>query len=302
MIVPPFLKKGALVGLVSPAGKIPEPEIKRAEDFLDAHGFRHLRGTHVADSWHQFASRDEHRASDFMDMLQNDEVEAIWCSRGGYGTIRLLDLLDFSPLVAKPKWLIGYSDITVFHSVLQNVLGVMSVHGPMVRSLKEGSFDETGMNRLWQLLQGDVPRYTIAPHVLNRSGKARGTLIGGNLSLISSLVGSPYDFDTKGKILFIEDVSEYLYHLDRMLYGLKISGKLEGLAGLVVGQMTDMQDNDTPFGRTAYEIIADVVKDYSFPVLFDFPAGHARQNEPLVMGARVTLSISHNESKLTFDL
>ena len=178
----------------------------------------------------------------------------------------------------------------------------MSIHGPMVRSLKEGRYSETGMNRLWQLLQGDIPHYAIAPNLLNRPGKARGTLIGGNLSLISSLVGSPYDFDTKDKILFIEDVSEYLYHLDRMLHSLKISGKLAGLVGLVVGQMTDMQDNDTPFGRTAYEIIAEVVKDYSFPVLFDFPAGHARQNEPLILGARVTLSVSPNESKLTFDV
>lgn len=302
MIVPPFLKKGSLVGLVSPAGKIPEPEIKRAEDFLDAHGFRHLRGSHVADSWHQFASRDEHRASDIMEMLQNDEVEAIWCSRGGYGTIRLLDRIDFSSMITKPKWLVGYSDITVFHSVLQNVLGVMSIHGPMVRSLKDGSYSETGMNRLWQLLQGDVPHYSIPHNALNRPGKARGTFIGGNLSLISSLVGSPCDFDTKGKILFIEDVSEYLYHLDRMLHSLKISGKLDGLAGLVVGQMTDMQDNETPFGRTAYEIIADVVKDYNFPVLFDFPAGHARQNEPLILGARATISVSPDESRLTFDV
>lgn len=300
MIVPPFLKEGALVGMVSPAGKIAENEIKRAESFLDAHGFRHIRALHVADAWHQFSATDEKRAADFMEMLLNPEVEAIWCSRGGYGAIRLLDLIDFSVLQSHPKWLIGYSDITVFHSVLQNRLGMMSIHGPMVRSLKEGSYDETGMSRLWNLLKGELPDYKIHAHPLNRSGLAKGTLIGGNLSLLFSFIGSQYDFDPKGKILFIEDVSEYLYHLDRMMYGLKVSGKLAGLSGLIVGQMTDMQDNETPFGFTVNQIIADVIKEYSYPVMFDFPAGHSRQNEPIVLGAKVRMSVSESESELSF--
>ncbi len=300
MIVPPFLKKGALVGLVSPAGKIAESEIIKAENFLDSYGFRHIRAPHVSDSWHQFSSTDKKRASDFMEMLQNHEVEAIWCSRGGYGSIRLLDSIDFSLMKSQPKWLIGYSDITIFHSVLQNVYGVTSVHGPMARSLKEGSYGETGMDNLWNLLQGDLPVYKLPAHPLNRNGNAKGTLIGGNLTLLFSLIGSPYDFDPNGKVLFIEDVGEYFYHLDRMMYSLKVSGKLEGLSGLIVGQLSDMHDNETPFGLTAYQIIADVVKNYDFPVLFDFPAGHSRQNEPLVFGAKVRLSVSEKESGLSF--
>jgi len=300
MIVPPFLKEGALVGMVSPAGKIAENEIKRAESFLDAHGFRHIRAPHVADAWHQFSATDENRAADFMEMLLNPEVEAIWCSRGGYGAIRLLDLIDFSVFQSHPKWLIGYSDVTVFHSVLQNRLRMMSIHGPMVRSLKEGSYDDTGMSRLWNLLKGELSDYKIHAHPLNRPGAAKGTLIGGNLSLLFSLIGSQYDFDPKGKILFIEDVSEYLYHLDRMMHGLKVSGKLAGLSGLIVGQMTDMQDNETPFGFTANQIIADVVKEYQYPVMFGFPAGHSRQNEPIVLGAKVRMSVSESESELSF--
>lgn len=300
MIVSPFLKKGALVGLVSPAGKIAEYEIKRAEDFLDSNGFRHVRSAHVVDSWHQFSSGDKERASDFMDMLTNKDVDAIWCSRGGYGAIRLLSFIDFSLMQSNPKWLIGYSDITVFHSVLQNAYDVMSIHGPMARSLKEGSFDETGMTNLWNLLQGKMPSYNISAHPLNRMGKTKGTLTGGNLSLLFSLIGSPYDFDPRGKVLFIEDVGEYLYQIDRMMYGLKISGKLKGLAGLVVGQMSDMYDNNTPFGADAYQIISDVVKDYDYPVLFDFPAGHSRQNEPLLFGAKVNLEVAKNDVNLTY--
>jgi muramoyltetrapeptide carboxypeptidase len=300
MIVPPFLKKGSLIGLVSPAGKVAESEIKRAEDFLDAHGYRHIRAPHVVGAWHQFSSTDEKRAADFMNMLNNDEVDAIWCSRGGYGAIRLLDMIDFSLLKSQPKWLIGYSDITIFHAVLQNVYGVISIHGPMARSLKEGSYDETGMTNLWRLLNGQMPAYKLPTHAFNRTGKAKGTLIGGNLSLLFALIGSPYDFDPEGKILFIEDVGEYLYHLDRMMRALKLSGKLKGLAGLVVGQMSDMQDNETPFGLSVSQIIADVVKEYDFPVLFDFPAGHSKQNEPLLFGAKVKLSVSADESTLSF--
>ncbi len=300
MIIPPFLKKNSLVGLVSPAGKICEAEIRRGEEFLNAHKFRHIRASHVADSWHQFASTDEKRAAGFQEMLNNPEIEAIWCSRGGYGAIRLLDLIDFSTLKSNPKWLIGYSDITVFHAVVQNIFGLCTIHGPMVRSLKEGSFNNTGIKNLWELLQGNPPSYNIQTHVLNRNGKAKGTLIGGNLSLLYALIGSPYDFNPTGKVLFIEDVGEYLYHLDRMMFALKISGKLAGLAGLVVGQMSNMQDNETPFGLTANQIISNAVKDYNYPVIFDFPAGHARQNEPLILGARVNMDVNKEKSELKF--
>lgn len=291
-----------MVALVSPAGKVSEIEIKRAEEFLEIQGYRHIRAAHVIGAWHQFSSTDKNRASDIIEMMNHPEVEAIWCSRGGYGSIRLLDAIDFSLFQTNPKWLIGYSDITVLHSVLQNRQGVMSIHGPMARSLKDGNYDESGINNLWNLLQGRLPSYKIPEHPLNRKGSVKGVLVGGNLSLLFSLTGSPFDFNPNGKVLFIEDVNEYLYHLDRMMHSLKMCGKFDGLSGLVVGQMSQMQDNETPFGSTAYQIIADVVKEYDFPVLFNFPAGHTRHNEPLLFGAKVKLSVSDVESTLTFSL
>ena len=300
MIIPPFIKPGAVVGLVTPAGKISPQLVKQAEKFLDSKGFRYLRGKYVADAWHQFGGSDVHRAEDFNEMLQNPEVDVIWCMRGGYGTIRLLDKVDFSVLKQLPKWLVGFSDITVFHAFLQQKLQIASIHGPMPKNLDDGHWDDTGMNELWTMLRGNILSYDIEPHPLNRSGHCKGTLIGGNLTLLSILKGSPVDFDPHGKILFIEEVGEYLYSIDRMLYGLRVSGKLSSLAGLVVGQMTDMQDNHTPFGATAYEIIAEAVRDYNYPIIFNFPAGHSKINRPLMLGAKVKIDVSSHTATLAY--
>ena len=295
MIVPPFLNDKSIIGIISPAGKVDVSEIERAQEYLTSQGFRYLISPYAADSYNQFSSTDKQRAADLQMMFDNPDIEAIWCTRGGYGTIRLLDKLNFKSLKKNPKWLTGFSDITVLHSVFQK-LGIASIHGPMCRNLKESDYASTGMNNLWELLRGNIPSYNLPAHELNREGKASGTLVGGNLSLLYALKGSAYDFNPKGKVLFIEDVGEYLYQLDRMMQGLKVSGKLKGLSGLIVGQMSDMKDNDTPFGISAYQIITDAVSDYDYPVILDFPAGHTKRNEPLLMGGEVTIDVEREQS------
>ena len=300
MIIPPFLNKNSLIGLVSPAGKVDISEIERAQEFLTSQGFRHLTSPYAVDSFHQFSSTGEHRANDFQMMIDNPDIEAIWCTRGGYGTIRLLNKLNFDALKKKPKWLIGFSDITVLHSVFQN-LGIASMHAPMCRNLKENDYSNSGMEMLWKFLKGAIPSYSLPAHELNRQGKANGTLIGGNLSLLYALKGSPYDFNPEGKILFIEDVGEYLYQLDRMMQAMKVGGKLSGLSGLVVGQMSEIKDNDTPFGMTAYQTIADAVSEYDYPVIFDFPSGHTERNEPLLFGGEVRIDVGADKTVLCWD-
>ncbi|MGQ1947022.1 S66 peptidase family protein [Geofilum sp. OHC36d9] len=300
MISPSFLSSDDLVGIVSPAGKIAPSSLKLASQYLENMGLRCLLGKHAAGQWHQMAGTDQQRADDFNAMLKNPEVKAIWCSRGGYGAIRLVNRIDFSLLKNQPKWIIGFSDITVFHSVLGAQLKMKSVHGPMPKNLETGNYDSSGVDTLWQMLQGNEVIYQIMPHSLNVIGEGRGKLIGGNLTLLNSLVGTPYDFEPEGKILFIEEVGEYLYHIDRMLRGLKLAGKLKGLAGLVVGQMTDIQDNHTPFGASPYEIISQVVEGCDFPVMFNFPAGHSLANQPLMLGATVHLSVKKETVTLNY--
>ena len=300
MIIPPFLKQNSLIGLVSPAGKVEVSEIERAQEYLTSKGFRYLTSPHAADSFHQFSSTDNQRANDLQMMFDKPDIEAIWCTRGGYGAIRLLDKLNFDTLKKNPKWLIGFSDITVLHSVFQK-LGIASIHAPMCRNLKEDDYNNSGMETLWKFLKGTIPSYNLPAHELNRVGKANGILVGGNLSLLYALKGSSYDFNPKGKILFIEDVGEYLYQLDRMMQAMKVGGKLSGLSGLIVGQMSGMKDNDTPFGMSAYQIIADAVSEYDYPVMFDFPAGHTERNEPLLLGGEVRIDVSAEKSVLCWE-
>jgi len=299
MVYPEFIRPGALVGLIAPSGKIAERWLKEAEQFLDRLGMRHLRGRHATGAWHQFGGTDAQRAADLNAMLLHPEVEVIWCLRGGYGAVRLLDMVDWRPLIEKPKWLVGFSDITVLHAQLLQ-LGMGSVHGPMPKNFGDGASAATGMNELWDLLQGELPVYELPVHPLNRPGKGTGRLAGGNLTILSMLKGSELDFEPRGTVLFLEEVGEQLYHIDRMMQGLKIAGKLKGLAGLVVGQMTELMDGNTPFGFTAYEIIAEAVKDYSFPVLYDFPAGHAPLNRPLLMGHKVRLKLQSELAVLEY--
>lgn len=300
MLTPSFLIPGDTIGLVSPSGKIHPDIIREAERYLTNAGFLTLVGKHALDSWHQFAGEDVYRAEDFNEMLHNPKVKAIWCTRGGYGAIRVVGKIDFERLKTAPKWLVGFSDITVFHSLLQTKLGMKSIHGAMPINLEGKDSSTSGFDTLYQMLQNRCEIQTTPHYPLNRIGEAKGQLIGGNLTILHGLVGTPLDFQPQGKILFFEEVGEYLYHLDRMLQSMKLAGKFEQLSGLVVGQITEVKDGPTPFGAAAYEIIMNAVGEYDFPVLFNFPAGHSNPNMPLMLGADIKLEVTNNLSKLTY--
>ena len=300
MIFPKSLEKGSTIGIVAPAGKIDAETIHFAEKFLHKRGYKVVLGDNVCNAFHQYAGNDEHRKNDLQHMLNSKDIDAIFCARGGYGTIRIIDQLDFTHYLEYPKWIVGYSDITVLHAALNHVVGVASIHGPMPKNFPDKSDDDEDIENLFKLLHGELPCYTTKPCTLNRSGEAEGILIGGNLSLIYALRSTDYDPNPHGKILFIEDLSEYLYHIDRMMQNLKLSGFLKQLSGIIVGDFTDMKDNDDPYGQNACEIIKEAVAEYDYPVMFRFQAGHNHLNQPLVFGKRVTLSVSDENCQLIF--
>ncbi|SMO87802.1 muramoyltetrapeptide carboxypeptidase [Saccharicrinis carchari] len=297
MIHPPSLQKGDTIAIVAPAGRIDSAIIAQAGHRIAQMGYRVKLGSSLSRHHYNFSSTDYNRRSDFQQMMDDDEVKAILCTRGGYGAIRFVDELDFTGILAHPKWLIGFSDITVLHAAFLKQ-GLATIHGPMCKSFL--NYTETGadIEILFSFLQGESPQYMINTHPANRLGTTKGSLVGGNLSLLMALRGTRYDFDPRGKILFIEDVDEYLYHLDRMMLNLKLGGVLQKLSGLVVGQFTDMKDNETPFGESIEEIIYKNVKDYNYPVAFNFPAGHVETNYPLIFGEETELVVKENEVAL----
>ncbi len=296
-IRPPYLKAGDIVGIVAPSRKITEPELLPAIRILEKWGLKVKTGANIYSAFNQFAGNDKARTSDFQSMLDDSSVKAIFCARGGYGAARIIDSLDFSCLVNRPKWIIGYSDSTVFHSHLLKNTGVETLHGPMPFNFEK---DAHSLSLLKSALLGEPLSYAIPPHSLNRNGIGRGLLAGGNLSLLYSLASTPSDMEFDDKILFLEDLDEYLYHVDRMMMQLKRAGKLAKLKGLVAGTFTEMKDNAVPFGKTAEQIIVDAVKEYNFPLCFGFPAGHGAKNYPLIMGTEVGLSVSPEGTKLAF--
>ncbi len=298
MITPPFLKKGDAIGLVAPARKISEQELNKAIAIIEKRGYKVVKGKYLFASENQFAGSDELRAADMQRMLENQEVKAIFAVRGGYGSVRIMDRIDFRPLLKKPKWLAGYSDFTVFHNQLINI-GIQSLHATMPLNFADNTTE--ALDSLFETLGGKKPHYRFVSHPLNRKAKASGMLVGGNLSVLYSLMGSRSFPDTTGKILFLEDLDEYLYHIDRMMMALKRAGILKNLAGLIVGGMTKMNDNTIPFGKTAEEIIHENIEEYGFPVAFGFTAGHQPDNRTLIMGAEAYLEVTENDSALFFN-
>ena len=284
LLVPPYLKEGDTVVIIATARKISDEELDPTIGILNSWGLNAELAPNLFKSHHQFSGSDEERTQDLQWALNHPTAKAILIARGGYGTLRIIDHVDFTEFKKNPKWLIGYSDATVLHCHLQS-LGVVSLHATMPPHFTK---NEEATESLRKALFGEELNYTISAHALNRSGEASGELIGGNLS------GSKSDIDTKGKILFIEDLDEYLYHIDRMMMNLKRSGKLQHLAGLIVGGMSNMKDNAIPFGKTAEEIILDSVKEYNYPVCFNFPAGHIDRNLAVVMGKGIKLEVSEN--------
>ncbi len=291
-----FLKKGDKIGIVATARKVTKAELEPAIETLRSWGLEPVLGKNLFGDHHQYSGSDEDRRQDLQAMLDDVTVKAVISARGGYGTMRIVDGLNFSAFKKHPKWIIGFSDITVLHSHLNN-MGVESIHAPMPLTFPR---DAESVESLRKALFGETLSYTFSSNALNRAGNAEGIIVGGNLSLLYALQSSASDIDTKGKILFIEDLDEYLYHIDRMMLSLKRSGKLDKLAGLVVGGMSDMRDNPIPFGKTAEEIIIDTVKEYSYPVSFGFPAGHGTKNMALHFGRKATLNVSGKETILSF--
>ena len=298
MIRPGYLKKGATVAIVSTARKVSKKELIPAITILKNWGLKVVLGNSIEAEDHQFAGNDELRTSDFQSMLDNHNVNAIWCARGGYGTVRIIDQLDFTNFINHPKWIIGYSDVTVLHSHLHQ-LGIETLHAQMPVSIETKT--EVTINSIRTTLFGEKYGIKIPSEESNITGKASGQLIGGNLSILYSLCGSPSAINTKGKILFIEDLDEYLYHIDRMLQNLKRNGMFDELEGLIVGGMTQMHDNDIPFGKSAEEIILSICSEYDFPIAFNFPAGHLDDNRALMMGRGVSLEVHENEVSLSFN-
>jgi len=294
-IQPPYLKKGDKIAIVACAGKLAEEKVKPAIEILKSWGLEVVIGKHVFSQYNQFSGTDELRAEDLQWALNDNSIKAVISARGGYGAIRIVDKIDFTKFKKSPKWMIGYSDITVLHSHIHNI-GIESIHAVMpVNFLVNAEATES----LREALFGEKLSYEIKANTLNRKGKAVAQLVGGNLSLLYALTGSVSDINTDGKILFIEDLNEYLYHLDRMMMNLKRSGKLSKLAGLIVGGITDMKDNEVPFGKSAQEIILDAVKEYNYPVCFDFPAGHIDKNMALYFAKSAEFSVD-NTVKLSF--
>ena len=280
--IPPYLKKGDTIGITCPAGFITLEDVQPCVNKMKEWGFEVLIGNTVGAKDFTFAGTDEERAKDLQAMLDNDSINAIMFGRGGYGAIRIIDKLNFKNFVKKPKWLIGFSDATVIHSHLNKNFGIASIHSKMCNSFPadwskaEPSQIET-IDSIRRCLTGEKMQYTSTANEKNKNGIAEGILVGGNLSLIQSIASSKSDIDTAGKILFLEEVDEYLYSIDRMMWYLKRAGKLEKLKGLIIcGFKVKPDDPGEEFGRTVYDIVTEVVKEFSYPVCFDFPVGHQK--------------------------
>jgi muramoyltetrapeptide carboxypeptidase len=254
-------------------------------------GLEVILGSYVFNRENQFAGTDEQRMKDLQVMLDDASIRAILCARGGYGTVRIIDKLDFSRFLRYPKWIVGYSDITVLHSHIHRHFGIETLHATMPLNMPENQLGNTSVETLRKALFGEEIVYAKRLGPLDRTGAGEGILAGGNLSILYSLMGSHSQIDTKGKILFLEDVDEYLYHIDRMMMNLKRAGMLKELKGLIVGSMHDMKDNTVPFGKNARQIIAGAVKEFKYPVCFDFPSGHGPENVALILGRRVKLIV-----------
>jgi len=294
---PPYLVKGDTVAITCPAKKLPH-NINDAVKLLESWGLKVILGETVNASWNQFAGTDELRASDIQQFLNDPEIKAIFAARGGYGTIRIIDKLDFNSFQEHPKWVIGFSDITVLHSHIQALYQTESIHGQMPLTIPDGS--KPSLESLRKALFNEPLEYHYTSEIPNKSGLAKGVLIGGNLTLMVMMAGSASEQDYTDKILFLEDVGEYLYSLDRMLWNLKRSGKLDNLKGLIVGSFTEMKDNDIPFGQNAEEIIRSHVSEFNYPVCFNFPAGHISDNRALIFGREVQMDVQDQEVNLIY--
>ncbi|MHB8259541.1 MAG: S66 peptidase family protein [Bacteroidia bacterium] len=297
MMNTPYLKQNDKVAIIATARKISKEELSFAIETIRDWGLQPVLGKNIYASENQFAGSDAQRAEDLQWAINDDSIKAIIIARGGYGTVRIVDAIDFTKLKTNPKWVVGYSDVTVLHSHINRHIGIPTLHATMPINFAK---NKEAVETLRKYLFGEPTKYQFQTHSLNRVGETKGVLVGGNLSLLYSLSGTVSDIETKNKILFIEDLDEYLYHIDRMMLNLKRSGKLAHLKAMIVGYFTDMKDNTIPFGKTAEETILDAVKEYNFPVCFNFPAGHIERNLALYFGKEIHLKIDMDACSLAY--
>jgi len=304
-IFPHYLKKGDIIGITAPAGYITQEEIQPALERIESWGYKTEIGETIGKRDFTFGGTDEERTKDFQRMLDNPGIKAIMCARGGYGAVRIIDKLNWEKFKAKPKWIIGFSDITVFHSHLNRKSGIASIHSKMCNSfpddwnLAEPIQIET-IESIQKALSGAKMKYTATPNPQNKNGTGEGVLIGGNLKILETLAGTASDINTAGKILFVEDTGEYMYNVDRMFWNLKRTAKLSKLKGLVVGGFKIKVEADTEdFGRTLQDVVLEKVKPYNYPVCFDFPVGHQKNNFALKCGVKHKLVVKQEACTLT---
>lgn len=302
MIQPPYLKAGDTVAIVAPSGilKNRKAEIDRAISMLKNWGLHVVVGKHIFKQAHHFAGTDSERCEDLQEALDNPSIRAIWCARGGYGTVRILDRLDYTKFIQNPKWIIGYSDITALHNQVHN-LGFQTIHAMMCTSLTD---DETDLDQtiatFKKAIFGESVLYTLKGSKYNKKGKVTAQIVGGNLTILQSMLGSETSIDTSGKILFFEEIGEYKYHIDRMLQSLKRAGYFDNCAGVIVGDMTKLRRNTTAWGSSIEQLIIDVLQEYNFPIAFNMPAGHEPDNRALFLGKKATLVVDKEQSTLVF--
>jgi muramoyltetrapeptide carboxypeptidase len=302
LIRPAYLKVGDTVAIVAPSGilKNRDREVQQAVDLLKEWGLNAIVGEHVFSKADHFAGTDEERCEDLQKAMDDPTISAIWCARGGYGTVRILDKLDYTKLKENPKWIIGYSDITALHNQLHNQ-GFESLHALMCVSLTQDITEvQESVNTFKAALFGNPSNYDLEGSKYNREGEASGQLIGGNLTMLHTMLGSDTSLDTSGKILFIEEIGEYKYHIDRMLQSMKRAGYFENLNGLVVGDMSKLRKNTTLWGTSVEQLILDALAEYDFPIAFNMPAGHEDDNRALVLGRTVELKVGKESSELSY--
>ena len=298
--IPPFLKKGDTIGITCPAGYMAKEKAQACIETLQQWGFEVMVGkTLGSNSANYFSGTDEERLNELQAMLDNSAIDAILFGRGGYGVGRIIDAIDFSQFKKKPKWLIGYSDVTVLHSHIHSNYKIATLHSPMAAAFNDGENKNEFITSLHKAIIGKKSTYKCATHAFNKQGTAVGELVGGNLSLLAHLIGTSSDINTNNKILFIEDIGELIYSTDRLLYQLLRSGKLDKLAGLIIGKFTDVKDTDRPFGKSIDEVISDIVKEFDYPVCFNFPVGHTKENYALKVGVQHELKITNKGVKLS---
>lgn len=300
-IRPANLQLGDSVAILAPAGLLKgrQQAIESAQDLLKSWGLVPVLGVHLFNQNNHFAGTDAQRFRDFQQALDSPEIRAIWCARGGYGTMRIADNLNFEGFKKSPKWLIGYSDITVLHNKVNN-LGYETLHAMMAVNMEQNKTIENSIDSLKAALFGNLSTYSLASNKANRLGDAKGVLIGGNLTLLTAQLGSATQLDTRDKILFIEEIGEYKYHIDRMMQSLKRAGYFEHCAGVVVGDMIEIKSNSPAWGSSTEALIMEVLKNYEFPVAFGIPSGHAPENRALIFGRSIELSVSKSQTVIRF--